>query len=153
MLTTDNWILVKIGRTGPIAKTVQYLLRANGQQVTVDGVVGNQTDAAIRAFQRSHNLTVDGIVGNQTWPVLIVKVGTGAKGDAVRAAQDQLRLRNLGATKNLAVDGDFGPLTDAGVRAFQKALNDEHYLTTPVDGVVGTDTWFALANNFAGPDV
>lgn len=153
MLTTDNWILVKAGRTGPVARTVQYLLRANGQQVTVDGVVGNQSDAAVRAFQRSHNLTVDGVVGNQTWPVLIVTVAKGATGGAVRAAQDQVRLRNLSETRNLAVDGDFGPLTDAGVRAFQKLLNDEHYLVTPVDGIVGPVTWFALANNFAGPDV
>lgn len=29
------------------------------------------TDAAVRAFQSDNNLTVDGIVGNQTWPVLI----------------------------------------------------------------------------------
>lgn len=153
MLTTDNWILVKTGRTGPVAKTVQYLLRAHGQQVTVDGVVANQTEAAIRAFQRSRNLIVDGVVGNQTWPALIVKVAQGINGDAVRAVQDQLRLRNLPQTMNLAVDGDFGPLTDAGVRAFQKELNDEHYLVTPVDGVVAKVTWFALANNFAGPDV
>ena len=36
------------------------------------------------------------------------------------------------------VDGDFGEITDAGVRAFQE-LND-----LEVDGIVGPLTWHAL---------
>lgn len=152
MATTD-WPLVKSGRKGELAKTAQHLLRDHGFDIAADGIVGPLTDAAIRDFQKSRNLPVDGIIGNQTWPELIVLLQQGSTGDAVRAAQGQLRLRNLPETKNLAVDGDFGPLTDAGVRAFQKALNDQNFVSTPVDGIVGPVTWHALVANFLGPDV
>jgi peptidoglycan hydrolase-like protein with peptidoglycan-binding domain len=152
-MPTTDWPLVKSGRTGELARTAQYLLRHRGFHIAVDGIVGPITDAAIRDFQKAENLVVDGIIGNQTWPQLIVQVQQGSQGDAVRAAQGQLRLRNLPQTVSLAVDGDFGPLTDAGVRAFQQALNDQNYLTTPVDGIVGPVTWHALAANFLGPDV
>ncbi len=151
--TTTSWVIVKVGRTGEIAKTVQYLLRAHGHNVAVDGDIGPQSDAAIKAFQSANGLVADGIVGDQTWPKLIVQVAQGAQGDAVKAAQGQLRLRNLPQTKNLQVDGNFGPKTTAGVKAFQQMLNDDHYMTTPVDGIVGYDTWYALANNYGGPDV
>jgi peptidoglycan hydrolase-like protein with peptidoglycan-binding domain len=152
-MATSDWPLVKVGRKGELAKTAQYLLRQHGATIQVDGDVGPLTDAAIKAFQTSKGLTADGIIGNQTWPKLIVQVKKGSKGEAVKAAQGQLRLRNLPQTLNLAVDGDFGPLTDAGVKAFQQALNDENYVNTPVDGIVGPVTWHALVANFLGPDV
>jgi peptidoglycan hydrolase-like protein with peptidoglycan-binding domain len=152
-MPTSDWPLVKIGRKGELAKTAQYLLRHRGANIAVDGDVGPLTDAAIKAFQTSQGLTADGIIGNQTWPKLIVQVKQGSSGEAVKAVQGQLRLRNLPQTLNLAVDGAFGPLTDAGVRAFQQALNDENYVDTPVDGIVGPVTWHALVANYLGPDV
>jgi peptidoglycan hydrolase-like protein with peptidoglycan-binding domain len=143
-----NWILVETGRTGPLARTVQYLLGANGFHVTIDGTVGPQTTSAVAAFQTEQGLTADGIVGNQTWPVLVVEVALGAEGDAVSAAQDQLRFRDLPECKNLTVDGAFGPLTDSGVRAFQAYVRDNQaaLVDLPVvsDGVVGENTWYAL---------
>ena len=152
-MALSDWPLVKVGRKGELAKTAQYLLRQHGATIQVDGDVGPLTDAAIKAFQTSNGLTADGIIGPQTWPKLIVQVKQGSNGEAVKAVQGQLRLRNLPQTLNLAVDGAFGPLTDAGVRAFQQALNDENYVNTPVDGIVGPVTWHALVANYLGPDV
>jgi peptidoglycan hydrolase-like protein with peptidoglycan-binding domain len=153
VMATTDWPLVKAGRTGELAKTAQYLLRHQGFDIAADGIVGPLTEGAIRDFQESQNLQVDGVVGNQTWPKLVVQIQQSSNGDAVRATQGQLRLRNLPETENLAVDGEFGSLTDAGVRAFQQALNDQNYVATPVDGIVGPVTWHALAANFVGPDV
>jgi peptidoglycan hydrolase-like protein with peptidoglycan-binding domain len=62
-------------------------------------------------------------------------ISPGASGEVVRRLQRALRRTpNLG----LAVDGAFGPLTEAAVKEFQQAAG----LT--VDGVVGTLTWAAL---------
>ena len=64
------------------------------------------------------------------WPL----VRAGDQGHPVRTLQDLLRARGHG----VAVDGIFGPLTDAAVRAFQQAKG------LSVDGIVGPHTWGAL---------
>ena len=62
-------------------------------------------------------------------------VKQGCKGGAVRRLQTWLN--DLGAV--LQTDGEFGPATDTAVRSFQQA----HGLV--VDGIVGRNTWTALA--------
>jgi peptidoglycan hydrolase-like protein with peptidoglycan-binding domain len=49
---------------------LQARLREGGPALTVDGVVGAETDGAIRALQRARHLTVDGLVGPKTWAAL-----------------------------------------------------------------------------------
>ena len=51
-------------------KHIQERLVAHGFPVTVDGIRGPNTDAAIRAFQESHGLKPDGIVGRFTMAAL-----------------------------------------------------------------------------------
>ncbi len=143
-----NWPVLRRGQPapGPLSvepiRTLQYLLRQHGHtNVEVDGKFGPVTEEAVRAFQRSKGLGVDGIVGNQTWPALLVTVRQGSEGDAVRAVQSQfVARRGQGSDEGtpLAIDGIFGPKTDAAVRAFQEAAQ----LTA--DGIVGPRTWYAL---------
>lgn len=52
---------------------------------------------------------------------------------------DQGPIHDLQAKLGVVSDGDFGPKTDAAVRAFQGAQH-----LSPVDGEVGDDTWAAL---------
>jgi peptidoglycan hydrolase-like protein with peptidoglycan-binding domain len=53
------------GATGEFVKQVQTKLA-----VAVDGDFGPETEAAVRAFQRNHDLVPDGIVGPATWAAL-----------------------------------------------------------------------------------
>ncbi len=58
------------GATGQAVRELQQLLRDHGQAITVDGQFGPQTDAAVRAFQRSQGLTPDGLAGPKTLAAL-----------------------------------------------------------------------------------
>jgi peptidoglycan hydrolase-like protein with peptidoglycan-binding domain len=130
--------LVRRGDQAHPVPSLQYLLRAHGRSVTVDGIFGPNTEAAVRAFQQSKGLAVDGIVGPNTWSALIIQVKRGSQGDAVRAVQEEFRFRAGDPSHALQVDGIFGPKTDAAVRGFQQALG------ITVDGIVGPVTWRAL---------
>jgi len=134
------WPVVRRGSDGQPVRSLQYLLRARGHAVAVDGAFGPRTDRAVRAFQRSRNLTVDGVVRAATWRALIVTVRRGSRGDAVRAVQDQFQFRNQSGdpSKGLRVDGIFGPDTERSVRAFQSAVD------LAADGIVGPRTWNQL---------
>lgn len=65
----------------------------------------------------------------------------GSRGAGVRTVQSQLNTvaRSYPAIGRLAVDGVFGPLTEASVRQFQRIFG----LT--VDGIVGPATWYELS--------
>ena len=68
------WPVVKDGSNAHPVKTLQYLLRAHGHRVGVDGVFGPTTETAVKAFQTSHGLLADGFVGPITWAALVVSV-------------------------------------------------------------------------------
>jgi peptidoglycan hydrolase-like protein with peptidoglycan-binding domain len=145
--TISAWPVVKSGDTEHPIRTLQHLLRARGHTVTVDGVFGPNTDAAVRAFQASKVLAVDGKVGPQTWTALIIQVQQGSQGDAVRGVQEEILFRDLSDNPNAGVvDGIFGPQTDAFVRGFQQALATD-IPSVSVDGIVGLVTWQALVSS------
>jgi len=145
------------GQSGGCVATLQALLNGKGQHLTVDSDFGPLTLAAVRAFQQAAGLVVDGIVGPNTKAALYSNIGGGGSSGApvpinlnssscpaniVRGQHSgcvtelQSLLNHHGA--ELAVDGDFGPLTEAAVRDFQveKGLS--------VDGIVGPQTKGAL---------
>ncbi len=141
------WPLVRQGDRDHPVRTLQDLLRERGHTVTVDGIFGPLTDQAVRAFQQATHLGVDGIVGPQTWGAIIVTVRQGSTGDAVRGVQEEFQFRNLSGdpSKGLAIDGIFGPKTEAAVRGFQQALHTD-IPSVAVDGIVGPMTWQALVS-------
>lgn len=136
------WPITKKGDTEHPVRTLQHLLRAQKQTVTVDGIFGPKTETAVKTFQKAKKLTVDGIVGPNTWAAIVITVKKGSKGDAVRGVQEEFQFRNLSGdpTKGPQIDGIFGPVTDAAVRGFQDALE------ITVDGIVGPVTWRALVS-------
>lgn len=59
------------GASGDEVKKLQTQLNNKGYNLTVDGVWGDKTDAAVRGYQKDNGLTVDGIVGDITWTSLL----------------------------------------------------------------------------------
>ena len=136
------------GSTGPDVRRLQRILVMIKvlDYTQIDGMFGSKTEAAVRAFQQDEGLKVDGIVGPRTWAALppapnTPQLAQGASGAAVRALQEGLKtFGGAGtATDPGAIDGDFGPRTEAAVRAYQ----GDHRLR--VDGVVGDRTWWVPA--------
>jgi peptidoglycan hydrolase-like protein with peptidoglycan-binding domain len=57
------------GATGRLVQQIQSTLNVNTTSGS-SGTYGPKTEAAVRAFQRQHNLVPDGIVGPKTWVAL-----------------------------------------------------------------------------------
>ena len=60
---------IRKGSKGEYVKIAQRKLGFTGTDV--DGIFGNDTDKAVKAFQDNKNLVVDGIVGPATWTELM----------------------------------------------------------------------------------
>lgn len=58
------------GSKGSDVTELQKLLNNNGYNLSVDGVFGANTQAAVKDYQKKNSLAVDGIVGNNTWGAL-----------------------------------------------------------------------------------
>ena len=57
--------------TGQAVKDLQTALDRHGAKLTVDGIFGPLTEAAVKIFQKSHLIPADGIVGPLTWSKLL----------------------------------------------------------------------------------
>ena len=165
-LSDGTWggTTLRTGSTGSAVEQLQFWLNTLAQyesaipSVTVDGVFGSGTAAAVRAFQRKYGLTVDGVVGRDTWTELYDQFrsiqsdngtpnaypGTalrqGSSGQNVRLVQFWLKIARTVYSRlnNVTVDGIFGSSTAAAVRRFQT------YFGLTSDGVVGRTTWNKL---------
>lgn len=70
-------VVLSRGSTGERVELVQQYLNAIAEvysdvpTLTVEGIYGPQTQAAVRQFQTLFGLTADGVVGEQTWNTLL----------------------------------------------------------------------------------
>ena len=77
------------GQRGEAVSALQYMLSLIGEfydvipPVQVDGVYGEGTEAAVRAFQRAAGLPADGVAGEQTW-VQVYRVFAGLENEYLR---------------------------------------------------------------------
>lgn len=63
--------VLRQGSKGEQVKTLQRLLNAFGQNLSVDGDFGSKTNSALRSYQKSNNLEVDGVCGSNSWNSLL----------------------------------------------------------------------------------
>jgi peptidoglycan hydrolase-like protein with peptidoglycan-binding domain len=141
--------------SGDHGNAVKALQEALGG-LAVNGVYGAPTTDEVTAFQRRSGLAATGRVDAATWSALLGHLTGGASGSppgrasapagplssyagvTLRTGSTGAAVQALQLSLGVQSDGDFGPLTDAAVRTFQRA----HHLA--VDGVVGPKTWAAL---------
>jgi peptidoglycan hydrolase-like protein with peptidoglycan-binding domain len=141
---------VHLGSAGAGVRELQAdLKRLHFYSGDIDGEFGPKTDTAVREFQDHHELVVDGIAGPKTFEKLRQVLGyghTNEKGDlSLRqvpsgsvVTQLQQDLTDLHFDPG-AIDGWFGPRTDAALRAFQREYN------LVVDGIYGRKTQVVFA--------
>jgi peptidoglycan hydrolase-like protein with peptidoglycan-binding domain len=133
---------IRPGERGRHVQVVECLLRAAG---TAEGqprrVYDDITAAAVRTFQRKRGLSATGVVERRTLTALFAHgqrplLKRGSTGEPVRRLQRSL---NVALPRPVAVDGAFGPATEAAVRGYHRRLGRAPH------GVVTPSTWRALA--------
>lgn len=144
----NNGPTLAVGSTGADARRLQVLLvmMKDLDFTEIDGLFGPLTQAAVKSFQGGNGLTPDGVVGPATWQKLPADpltglLARGSTGSAVTALQNAL-LRYGGpgsATDPGGIDGNFGPKTEAAVKAYQAQRG------VTADGIVGDRTWWVPA--------
>ena len=166
------------GSTGNSVRVLQAQLNriANDYpsigKVTVDGVFGSTTTAAVRRFQQIFDLTADGVVGKRTWykvSYIYVSVKKLAQltsegeaiqdgsypGNPVRRGDSGINVQIVQFYLNqtavyvnsiapVVIDGSFGTATENSVKQFQQFFN-----LTP-DGIVGENTWRKVQDIYEG---
>lgn len=55
---------------GPAVKRLQEMLDQHGWPIDIDGIYGDETEDAVKIFQKDHELEADGICGPKTWAAL-----------------------------------------------------------------------------------
>ena len=159
--------VLRRGSSGRAVRELQYYLYlmhsydTSIPTVTIDGVYGASTEAAVRAFQRLAGLTVDGVAGRSTWenlyaqanrlrlsgPVITVNrmpypgapLSLGSSGDAVLYYTVMLS-RIAYYYDTVSSPGILSAYTE-GVETGTRSL--QQLLGLPVTGAVDDDTWEA----------
>ena len=141
---------IQRGDTGAAVEDVQQRLSIINllEESRIDGVFGEETAAAVRAFRQNANLTDGDDVDDPTWKALVdASYNLGDRTLYLRMpyfhGHDVLELqRALGALgfPSGREDGIFGAFTEDAVRKFQSNLG------LPSDGIVGSYTFASIHN-------
>ena len=128
----EEYLLLKQGTSGVEVRKLQGRLAELGYYAGgVDGIYGETTASAVKAFQRANGLSGDGQAGVQTQSKLYSSSARYASSPVATANPDATRTLTLGMTGN-------------DVYALQDRLIELHYLTGVADGVFGAETQAAL---------
>lgn len=68
-----DWPDISVGDDGDVVTVIQGALLLNNYELPIygaDGDFGSETEKAVMAYQKDHDLDVDGVVGEETWTSL-----------------------------------------------------------------------------------
>ncbi|MEE4377865.1 MAG: N-acetylmuramoyl-L-alanine amidase [Candidatus Competibacteraceae bacterium] len=125
---------------------LQSVLVLLGENLKIDGIMGQITTQAVKTFQKKAGLSVENGVNAKTKAALVAALGQGptlqkpTSGNKVKALQHLLKL----AGSNLKADGSFGNITKGAVEKFQQANG------LSVTGIADPKTLAALAKKLLG---
>jgi peptidoglycan hydrolase-like protein with peptidoglycan-binding domain len=126
--------------TLPSSSTVmnlQKLLADRGfYNGAVDGVMGNQTRAAIVAAQRAYNLTVDGVAGSQTLAAL--------ESDGNKGVVSSSSTTSSSTTSNSSTNNATSTVRSTEIANLQELLKKRGFYTGSADGLMGPKTRLAI---------
>ena len=171
---------LRLGSFGGDVRTIQIRLnRISNNYPSIpkitytDGIFTYDTEAAVKAFQEVFDLTPDGIVGNATWYAIqriyaAVKRLNSLNAEGIQFSEISQQFAtslSLGDSSQqvailqyyidyisayydtipeVEIDGVFGEDTRQAVLAVQSTFG------LPQDGIVGRQTWNAIANAYNG---
>jgi len=139
---------IQPGSTGDDVKRLQRVLARHllwNPFGPITGLFDGTLESSVKAFQQSNGLAADGVVGPSTWAKLppyreaSPTVALGSLGPVVAWLQRALAGKIVQvsfAPYADAIDGIFGPLTEASVKALQT------WAQVPATGVVDDASWF-----------
>ena len=138
-----------------VRKLQQALIDLGYLNGKADGIFGNQTEKAVRAFQSAKKLTVDGLAGKKTQEILFSSkptAGTTAAvptaGSAPTPTPSPAAVTATGSSGGNLFSGNYATIRikDQGqrVRIMQQALIRLKYLSGTADGIFGNKTLNAV---------
>lgn len=162
----------KLGDSGSAIKNIQYFLNYLSEfyseipQVEIDGIYGQSTENAVKAFQRFFELPITGTVDLSTYDTLYrtylgfiesipfryldgeiypypgIPLRIGSESEVVRLLQEYLNYISqfFGQIPSVSPTGYFGERTEEAVIAFQR-LNGIN-----PSGTVASETWNAITS-------
>lgn len=68
--TPPPFVSLKKGDTGEFVSKMQTVLRLLGYTVALDGIFGDETETALKAFQKDNHIGQTGVLGPQTYAAL-----------------------------------------------------------------------------------
>ena len=150
----DTLAALKEGERGGGVTTLQQELKDAGYyDGPVTGYYGENTEAAVRRFQKAQGLKVDGIVGSRTVsaldanPALEEAVGQRSTGEAteesISSEAESSRDRSQRDDSSVSSTLKFGK-RGTTVEQLQQELQQAGYYDGKIDGIYGSDTEAAV---------